>query len=68
MGLEEAPPFPRGSRPCPGQERSPASSFGGMEGLPRDTEQTGRGVAGGHAVLGHALHGPTPTPAPTDRS
>ena len=41
---------------------------GGMEGLPRDSDQTGRGMAGGHAVLGHALHGPTPTPAPTDRS
>ena len=27
---------------------------GGMEGLPRDSDQTGRGMAGGHAVLGSA--------------
>lgn len=60
MGLEEASPFPRGSRPRPRQERSPAPGLGGMERLPRVIAQAGSAVVGAEVVLGHAPRGPTP--------
>ena len=53
-------PFPEAPDHAPGRRGAWPEASGGMEGLPRDTDQTCRGAAGGHVVLGHVLHGPTP--------